>query len=115
MLALRSQVTVLEQDKKKCAQAESKGLFVMNKKEDKKKFDYVFNTAPTHVADEKFLSELSREVTIIDIASKGTGVDFQYCKENQLNAHLCLGLPGKYAPKSSAAILLKVIEDTLGE
>jgi dipicolinate synthase subunit A len=43
-------------------------------------------------------------------------VDFDYCQKKGINAKLCLGLPGKYAPKSSAGILLEVIGKTiLGE
>ncbi|MFR5969905.1 MAG: hypothetical protein ACLUGF_02180 [Clostridium sp.] len=53
------------------------------------------------------------EVCIIDIASRPGGTDFSYCQESSIFAKLCLGLPGIYAPKSSAGILMEVIKKTI--
>ena len=73
-------------------------------------YHYVFNTIPAMVLTKDFLSELRKDVTIIDIASAPGGTDFAVAKELGLNANLCLGLPGKVAPKTSAEIL---VEETL--
>lgn len=118
LLSLHSYVTVMDRTGAKLAKAESLGFSVMDfpgKAESLSQFDFVFNTVPATVVDKKMLEKLSTDITIIDIASGGGGVDYEFCKKNQINANLCLGLPGKYAPKSSAAILLKVIEKVLGE
>ncbi|OJT71237.1 dihydrofolate reductase, partial [Clostridioides difficile] len=50
--------------------------------------------------------KVSQEVTIIDIASSPGGVDYSVVKEAGINATLCLGLPGKYSPKTSGEILV---------
>ncbi len=78
-------------------------------------FDYVFNTIPAMVMDGKILEKMKRSVTIIDIASAPGGVDYEAARQLGLNAVLCPGLPGKYAPYSSARAVKEVIERSLKE
>ncbi len=80
-----------------------------------KNFNYIFNTIPSIILDEKLLLFLSPETTIIDIASSPGGVDYEAAKNLNLNAHLCLGIPGKTSPKSSAQILADAILPILKE
>lgn len=68
-------------------------------------YDYIFNTIPTLVLTRNVLCNAKSEVTIIDIASKPGGTDFDACSHLGLNAHLCLSIPGKYAPKASSKII----------
>ncbi|MGB8454432.1 MAG: dipicolinate synthase subunit DpsA [Anaerocolumna sp.] len=68
-------------------------------------YDYIFNTIPALILTRDLLIKTNPNVVIIDISSAPGGVDFQASKELARNANLCLGLPGKYAPKSSAAFL----------
>ena len=75
-----------------------------------KEYAYIFNTVPKKVLTSKELENVSGEVTIIDIASRPGGTDFEYCRANKINEVQALGLPGKYAPKRSAEVLMKVIE-----
>ena len=77
--------------------------------------DYIFNTVPALILDRDYLDLVNPEVTIIDIASAPGGVDFDYAMELKLNAKLCLGLPGKVAPKASADILVTEIISFLKE
>jgi dipicolinate synthase subunit A len=72
-------------------------------------YDYIFNTIPSLVLDRKLLERTKNEVVIIDIASAPGGVDFAAAKELTRNARLSLGLPGKYAPKASAAYLTQYL------
>jgi len=60
---------------------------------------------------EAALKELPAGMTIIDIASGGGGVDHDYCQCHGIRAKLCPGLPGKYAPKTSAKILHEYITE----
>lgn len=78
-------------------------------------YDYIFNTIPAMVLDKELLEHTKKEVVIIDIASAPGGVDFIAAKELSRNAKLCLGLPGKYAPKASAAFLTQYLLSSLGE
>lgn len=115
-----SLVTVMERKKALRAEAEANGCRTVEfsilsfLQREGRKYDYVFNTVPAMVLDSRCLSMLNRNVTIIDIASKPGGVDYEYCKIHHINAVNALGLPGKYAPKTSAEILLEVIEEAMG-
>ncbi|WP_455714705.1 dipicolinate synthase subunit DpsA [Anaerosporobacter sp.] len=73
------------------------------------KYSFLFNTIPSMVLDETLIKQLNKEVILIDIASKPGGTDFEACKKYGVRASLCLGLPGKYAPETSADILNNVI------
>lgn len=117
--ALHSSVSVIESDKILCAEAEARGFSVVavgiaaHLQKTGKKYKFIFNTIPQIVLDKKVLSMLSLDVTIIDIASKPGGVDYEYCKNHNIRAVHALGLPGKYSPETSAEILLNVIEKTM--
>ncbi len=76
---------------------------------------FIFNTIPAMVLDKKCLSCVSKNVTIIDIASAPGGVDFEYALNHNINAKLCLGLPGKVSPRSSADILVTKIDAFMKE
>lgn len=112
----KAAVTVMERKEKKRETARSFGYEAVSfdgSKEHMKTYDIIFNTVPAPVLTEAFLAEVKPEVTIIDIASKPGGVDFDYCRRKGIRAKLCLGLPGKYAPKSAAGILMEVIKKTI--
>lgn len=70
-------------------------------------FQFLFNTVPALVLTKPLLSLLPQDAVIIDIASTPGGLDYEACKQLEINAHLCQGLPGKIAPKSAACLLVK--------
>lgn len=72
--------------------------------------DYIFNTIPAMVLPKALLEYVSKKALILDLASSPGGVDFQAAKEKGIQAVLLPGLPGTYAPKSSAEILGKMIK-----
>ena len=78
-------------------------------------YDFIFNTVPSMVLDKSILRVLNPNVTIIDIASNPGGTDFEYARKHNLNAVLCLGLPGIYAPKTSALIIKQYTLDILSK
>lgn len=72
-------------------------------------FDYIFNTVPDKVLLKQELDKVKKNVLIIDIASAPGGVDFEAAKELNINARLCLGLPGIYSPYESSKALVRAI------
>lgn len=78
-------------------------------------FEYVVNTIPALVLPRYRVSLLSNEAVVVDIASSPGGVDFEAAKELGKNAALCLGLPGRYAPKTSGEILAQAVITILTE
>ena len=105
---LKAHVTITARSEEALCLAQSYGydtvsMFDMN--QCLAKAAYIFNTVPFLVLDSSNLSYVQKNATIIDIASAPGGVNYEYCKQMNINAALCLGLPGKYAPLTSAQIL----------
>lgn len=119
LLALKADVTVMERKGEKRARARAFGCRAVSfqcSPAMMAEYDYIFNTVPALVLTAEKLSHVNSWVRILDIASNPGGVDFDFCQKKKISAKLCPGLPGKYAPKSSAGILVKVIGKTiLGE
>lgn len=116
LLAMNADVTVMDRKEEKRSRALAMGCRGISFEEgmgEMETYDFIFNTVPAPVITKEYLSRTKRGVIIIDIASKPGGVDFDFCQKEGICAKLCLGLPGKYAPKSSAGILMEVIEKTL--
>lgn len=78
-------------------------------------YDFIINTVPSMVLDKPLLDSCNPNVLILDISSAPGGVDFQYADSLQRNAKLYLGLPGKYAPKTSSNILVDAILTLINE
>lgn len=78
-----------------------------------KEADYVFNTIPAPVITHDVLVLLNPNTLIIDIASKPGGTDFAECRRLGIPAKLSLGIPGRYAAKASAEILLRAMRHLL--
>jgi dipicolinate synthase subunit A len=76
-------------------------------------YDYIFNTIPSLIISEALLSKTKSDVIIIDIASAPGGVDFDAAKDLNRTTKLCLGIPGKVSPKTSAEILCRNIIDII--
>lgn len=76
---------------------------------------FIFNTIPALIMNKDCLSCVNKDVTIIDIASSPGGVDYEYAMNQNINAKLCLGLPGKVSPRTSADILVTKIDAFMKE
>jgi dipicolinate synthase subunit A len=107
-----ARVTVAARSKEALANATASGfrsIHLSNMKSILPSCHFIFNTIPVMLLDRECLTYVSSDVTIIDIASAPGGVDFAFAQDLHLNAKLCLGLPGKVAPKTSADILVNEI------
>lgn len=110
--ALDANVTVAGRNKEKLAYGFSFGLETTDINDLQSiinKFDFIFNTIPELVVKKNLIDLMKKDVVIIDIASAPGGVDFEYCKALGINANLCLGIPGRFSPKTSADILFDAI------
>ncbi len=107
-----AKVTIAARSEDARAYAEAAGLQAIPLSDIKKSlsvYDFIFNTIPALILDQSCLDHANSNVAIIDIASAPGGVDYEYAMQKKLKAKLCLGLPGKVAPKTSADILVKEI------
>ncbi len=112
--ALGAQVAILEKDQEKRGMGQAYG-YNIHRPAGYGAYAYIFNTAPQRVLGADQLAQVRQDVVIIDLASQPGGVDYNYCRQNNINARLCGGMPAKYAPKSAAALLMKIIESNLKE
>lgn len=115
---LDAEVTVSARSSEALAYAEAAGLhtiYLSEMKDYLPNYDFIFNTIPSLILDMNCLKQIKQDVVIIDIASSPGGVDFDYAVQNNINAELCPGLPGKVAPKISADILVNEITKLLKE
>lgn len=76
-------------------------------------YDFIFNTIPSIILTAEILSRTKPAVTILDIASNPGGVDFAAAEKLGIKAFSCPGLPGKYAPQSSARAIKSSIERSI--
>ena len=109
---LGARVTVAARNREKLAQAQVAGhdiLLLQEMSPYLHRYRFLFNTIPAPVLGRELLEQLSQRTTILDIASAPGGVDFAACEELGISAKLCPGLPGKYAPFSSAEILAEAV------
>lgn len=114
---LHARVTVLDVEPHLLALGESCGhrtLTLADLPETIGRYAYIFNTVPKRILEGTLLQKVHPDVTIIDIASAPFGVDYDFCRQAGINACVCPGLPGKYAPKASAKILFDVIVERIG-
>ena len=115
---LDAKVTIAARSPEALAYADAAGhstVFLNKMNSSLSDYHFIFNTIPSLVLGQESLMNVSSDVLIIDIASAPGGVDYDYAKGHGIKAELCLGLPGKVAPKTSANILLNEIEGFLIE
>ncbi len=117
---LNAQVTVMARREEMRAEAEAIGFSSLPMFNDCRdahfaKYNFVINTVPSPVLTWETLGGFKQEVIILDIASAPGGTDFIACKELGLTASLSLGIPGRYAPKTSGEILGKQILNRCSE
>lgn len=84
-------------------------------KEQAGSFDFIFNTIPAQIIDRSLLKSLKKQAFIIDIASAPGGLDHAEAENLGISAYLCPGLPGKYAPRSSACAIAEAVFRILKE
>lgn len=109
--ALNPNITVCARNPVQLSKANMMGAnpigFEQLKKEND--FDFVFNTVPHPVLNEKELNALKNECVILDLASFPGGVDAHYAKLKEKIFLQARGLPALYSPKSAGIIVAKAV------
>lgn len=75
----------------------------------------IFNTIPSIVMDEEMLRKVNKDCTIIDLASKPGGIDFEKAKEMGIKTIWALSLPGKVAPVTAARFIRDTVNNIIDE
>lgn len=107
---LDAKVTVCARREEDLESAYSMGLNTLNLHNlimEINKYDFIFNTIPIMILNEDILSKINPESIILDIASNPGGVDKNAALRYGITVKHVLGIPGKYAPKSSGEEMAK--------
>lgn len=75
-------------------------------------YPLIINTIPSKILNKEILEQISKEARIFEIASYPYGIDMEAAQKLHINVKLCMSLPAKYAPVSSADILTRFILKT---
>lgn len=115
---LNGKICILIRREKQAAIASSYGYSYCYESDLDKKVqesDFIFNTIPSLILKEDTLKLVNPDTTIIDIATFPGGLDYKYVKSAGINAKLCLGIPGKTSPLTSARYIFEKVERIICE
>ncbi len=106
------EVKVLEKCRWACAYAMADGMQIVEKGmlyQELEQTDMIFNTVPELLLGGEQLAHVPKEGVVLDIASGTGGVDYAAARKLGVQAVHLPGLPGKYAPYSSADIIADTV------
>lgn len=75
-------------------------------------YSIIINTIPSQILQGEILEKINAKSSIFEIASYPYGIDIEAANKYSFNVNLCMSLPAKYAPVSSANILTQFILKT---
>ncbi len=111
-----AEVSVYARRKEVRVQVKTEGLKALSQEqlgEALKKHPVLFNTIPAGVFTEALVQCLPKEHLLLELASGQGCITRELVQQYGVNKVHCPGLPGKYAPKSSAHILFDVMLEIL--
>lgn len=77
-------------------------------------YRFLLNTVPAPVVTREVLRGLPKNALAVDLASPPYGIDLDAADAEGIRAWRESGLPGRYAPETAAAAMLKAIEEKDG-
>lgn len=106
------EVGILEKSREACACAKADGMQIIDAgtlERELEQMDIIFNTVPQVILTAERLAYVQKGAWILDIASGAGGVDYTAARRTGVQAVQLPGLPGKYAPCSSAEIIADTV------
>lgn len=101
---LSADVTITARNNDELEAAYSLGYKTLNLSQLKEKivrFEYIFNTIPALVLNDELLEHVNHDSLILDISSSPGCVDKNAALKYGISVYHSLGIPGRFAPKSS--------------
>jgi len=112
LLVMETQVWVAARREEARKQAEAMGAQAVPVEEAVlalRQADFVFNTVPARILGEDELRSISKCAVLMELASAPHGFEQEMARELGLKVLKELGLPGRYCPRSAAAVMLDAI------
>lgn len=78
-------------------------------------FDFIFNTVPFPVLNEKELKVMKQTALIVDLASFPGGVDKHFAQKQGIKLVHALGVPAKYSPKTAGKFVAEAVSKIVEE
>ena len=113
LLSLGSEVTVAarsERDRTAALCAGCKAIPLYEISDIAEGFDFVVNTVPARVIDEKIISKLKKSCVMVEIASVPFGIDFECAEKHGIKVIKAPSLPGRISPVSAGEAIAKTIQ-----
>ena len=110
--ALGAEVTVFARSPEQLAKADCAGLETEELQYfgcEKRNFDCLINTVPSHILGEDELNALSSDTVIIETASAPYGLDFDAARKKGFTVIKAFSLPGKTSPVSAGEVIAEAI------
>lgn len=112
--ALGANVTIATRSEVELAAAFSVGIQSMALSDDKlndclSKADFIFNSIPAIVINEKLIAHIHPQAILMELASLPGGYDLAAVSTRKLNFMSCQGLPGAVAPRTAAEYMYNAI------
>ena len=98
-----------ERDRIVAAAHNCKAIALYDISENSDGLDFVINTVPALVIDEKVICRLKKDCFIIDIESAPYGTDFEAAEKYGITAKKAPSLPGRISPRSAGEAIAKTI------
>ncbi len=117
LLALGSEVTVAarsEKDRTAALRAGCKAISLYEIEGVANGFDFVVNTVPALVIDEKIVSKLKKSCVAVEVASAPFGIDFDSAEKHAIKVIKAPSLPGRISPASAGDAIAKTIQSLMG-
>ncbi len=117
LVALGSEVTVAarsERDRTAALCASCKAIPLYAIEGVAERFDFVVNTVPATVIDEKIISKLKKSCVMVEIASSPFGIDFDSAERHGIKVIKAPSLPGRISPVSAGEAIAKTIQSIVG-
>lgn len=102
-------ITVCARNDAQQAIARMNGAIALDFDELSCRYDFIFNTVPHPVINERELRTCNDDTLIIDLASFPGGVDMHFAGALGVNTVVARGLPSRLSPKSAGEAVAKVI------
>lgn len=112
LYSLGSEVVVSarsERDRIVAAAHNCKAIPLYDTNENSDDLDFVINTVPALVIDEKVICRLKKDCFILDVASAPYGTDFEAAEKYGITAKKAPSLPGRISPRSAGEAIAKTI------
>lgn len=115
---LSADVTVAARNEDELQAADSLGyntLKLSDLKEKIGRFEYIFNTIPSLVLNDELIKHINADSLILDISSSPGGVDKNTAMKYGISVYHSLGIPGRFAPKSSGEAIGKHLSEIISK